>query len=84
MVYKLATGKMRSSSTLTTKKKPYGTATSGLTETVNAMIDHYLTAEYETTDSDYHILIRAQNKTPVKPRTTNRLQPQKFENLYKR
>jgi len=56
---------MRSSSTLTTIRRPDGTATSGLTETVNAMMDHFTPADYETTDSDYHTPIRAQDKTPV-------------------
>jgi hypothetical protein len=65
MVYKLATGKMRSSSILTTIRRPDGTVTSGLAETVNAMMDHFTPADHEITDSVYHKLIRAQNKTPV-------------------
>jgi hypothetical protein len=75
MVYKLATGKMRSNSILTTIRRPDGTVTSGLAETVNAMTDHFTPADHEITDSEYHKLIRTQNKTPVtteddKPFTT--------------
>jgi hypothetical protein len=65
MVYKLATGKMRISSILTTIRRPDGTVTSGLAETVNAMMDHFTPADHEITDSENHKLIRAQNKTPV-------------------
>jgi len=50
---------MRSSSTLTTIKRPDGIATKGLTETVNAMLDHFTPADHESTDTDYHTLIRA-------------------------
>ena len=56
---------MSSSSILTTIRRPDGTATTGLTETVNAMMDHFTPADHESTDTDYHTLIRAQNKTPV-------------------
>jgi hypothetical protein len=65
MVYKLATGKMRSNSILTTIRRPDGTVTSGLAESVNAMMDHFTPADHEITDSEYHKLITTQNKTPV-------------------
>lgn len=74
MVYKLATGKMRSSSTLSTITRPDGKVTSGMAEMLNVMMEHFTPADEEVTD-DYHKLIRAQNKTPVtteddKPFTT--------------
>ena len=74
MVYKLATGKMRSCSTLSTIRRPDGTVTSDLAETLNVMMEHFTPADEGATD-DYHKLIRAQNKTPVtteddKPFTT--------------
>jgi hypothetical protein len=40
MVYKLATGKIRSCSTLSTLRMPDGTVTSGMAETVNVMMEH--------------------------------------------
>ena len=74
MVYKLATGKMRSCRTLSTIRRSDGTVTTGLAETLNVMMEHF-TPEDEETNDDYHKLIRAQNKTPVtteddKPFTT--------------
>ena len=65
MVYNLATGKMRSCSTLSTIRRPDGTVTSGMAETVNVMMEHFTPADEEVTDREYHKLIRAQNKTPV-------------------
>ena len=75
MVYKLATGRKRSCSTLSRIRRPDGTVTSGLAETLNVMMEHFTPADEEPTDNDYHKLIRAQNKTPVtteddKPFTT--------------
>ena len=64
MVYKLATGKMRSCSTLSTIRRPGGTVTSGMAETLNVTMEHFTRADEEVTD-DYHKLTRAQNKTPV-------------------
>jgi len=75
IVFKLATGKVRTCSTLSTIRRPDGTVTSGMTETLNVMMEHFTPADEEVTDNDYHKLIRAQNKTPVtteddKPFTT--------------
>jgi coproporphyrinogen III oxidase-like Fe-S oxidoreductase len=39
-VYKLATGKPRTSSVMTTLRKPDGTETSSLQETMNIMLDN--------------------------------------------
>ena len=68
MVYKLASGKMRSDNTHSTKRRPDGTITSGMTDTLNAMIEHFTPADEEATDNDYHKAIRQQNKTPVTTR----------------
>jgi hypothetical protein len=65
MVCKLATGKMRNYSILTTIRRPDGTITSGLAETVNAMMDHFTPADHEITDSECHKLIKTQIKTQV-------------------
>ena len=74
MIYKLATGKIRSYSTLATIRRLDGTVTSGMAETLNVMTEHFTPADEEVTD-DYHKLITVQNKTPVtteddKPFTT--------------
>jgi hypothetical protein len=47
MVYNLATGKMRSCSTLSTIRRPDGTVTSGMAETVNVMTEHFTPADEE-------------------------------------
>ena len=65
MIYKLATVKKRSCSTLSTIRRPDGTVTSGMAETVNVTMEHFTPADEEVTDRDYHKLITAQNKTPV-------------------
>jgi TPP-dependent indolepyruvate ferredoxin oxidoreductase alpha subunit len=64
MVYKLATGKMRSCSTLSTIRKSDGTLTSGMAETIKVMMEHFTPTNEEVTD-DYHKSIKAQNKAPV-------------------
>jgi len=78
MVYKLATGKMRSCSTLSTIRRPDGAVTSGMEETLNVMMEHFTPADEEVTDNDYHKLIMVRNETPVtteddKPFTTTEI-----------
>jgi hypothetical protein len=63
-VYKLATGKIRSYSTLSTIRRPDGTVTTDMAETINDMKGHFTPADEEETD-DYHKLIRAQNETQM-------------------
>ena len=65
MVYKLATGKIKSCSTLSTLRRPDGTVTSDMVETVNVIIEHFTPADDEEMDNDHHKLIRAQNETQV-------------------
>jgi hypothetical protein len=72
MVYKLATGKMWSCSTLSTIRRADGTLTSGMAETMKVMMEHFTPT---VTDIDYYKSIREQNKAPVtteddKPFTT--------------
>ena len=64
MVYKLATGKIKSCSPLSTQRKPDRTVTTDMAETLHFMIDSF-TPEDEETDNEYHKLIRAQTKTPI-------------------
>jgi len=65
MIYKLATAKMRSCSTLSTIRTPDGTVTFGMSETLNVMMEHFTLADEEITYNDYYKLIRTQNETPV-------------------
>ena len=63
-VYKLATDKIKSCSTLSTIRRPDGTVTTDVAETINVMMGHFTPADEEETD-DYHKLIRAQNATQM-------------------
>jgi hypothetical protein len=65
MVYKLATGKIKSCSPLSTLRKPDGTVTTDMAETLRFMIDSFTPDDDEETDNEYHKLIRAQTKTPI-------------------
>jgi hypothetical protein len=46
-VYKLATGKLRSNSIMTTLRKPDGSETSSIPETINIMLNHFITDDRE-------------------------------------
>jgi hypothetical protein len=46
-VYKLAAGKTRASSIMTTLKEPDGSETSSIQETVNVMLEHLFTEDTE-------------------------------------
>ena len=57
-VYKLATGKVRSKSIMTTLRKPDGTETSSILETMNIMLDHLITVDREEEETCYNKNIR--------------------------
>jgi hypothetical protein len=66
---------MLNKSYLKKKRRPDGTVTSGMKETLNVIIEHFTPSEEEATDNDYHKSIRQQNKTSItteddKPFTT--------------
>ena len=65
MVYKLASGKINSCCTLSTLRRPDGTVTSDMAETINVTMEHFTPADDEETDNDYHKLIWAQKTTKV-------------------
>ena len=55
--YKLATGKVRTNSIMTTLRKPDGTVTSSILETMNSMLDHLITDDGEE-ENQHHKNIR--------------------------
>jgi hypothetical protein len=65
VVYKLATGKVKSCSTLSTLRKPDETVTTDMAETISFMMDSFTPPDEEETDNEYHKAIRAQIKTPM-------------------
>jgi len=62
MAYKLATGKIKICSTLSTLRKPDRTVTTEMAETMRFVMDTFAPEEM---DNEYHKLIRAQTKTPI-------------------
>ena len=63
-VYKLAAGKARNNSILTTLKKPDGSETSSIQETIKVMLDHIITEDREE-ETSYHKNIRKMIEEPT-------------------
>jgi hypothetical protein len=61
----LASGNLKQSSTLSTLRKPDGTNTRDLAETIGYMIETFTPEDKEETDSACHKLIRAATKVPI-------------------
>jgi hypothetical protein len=77
-VYKLASGNLKQSSTLTTLRKPDGTDTKDLAETIHYIIETFTPEDKEEIDSAGHKLFRATIKVPITteddiPFTTNEI-----------
>lgn len=64
-VYKLVTGKTRSNSAMTTLRKPDGSETSNIQETMNVMLDYLITEDREE-DTLHHKNIRKTIEEPIK------------------
>jgi len=64
-VYKLASGNLKQSSTLSTLRKPDGTDTKDSAETMRYIIETFTHEDKEETDSASHKLIRAATKVPI-------------------
>jgi hypothetical protein len=65
-VYKVATGNIKRCSSLSTLRKPDGTVTTDMADTMRFMIDSFTPEDDEETDNERHKLIRAQIKEPIK------------------
>ena len=61
-VYKLATNKNKKSPTMTTILKSDGSFTADLNETMQVMLDHLITTDDQSEDTEYHKHIRKTNK----------------------
>jgi hypothetical protein len=81
-VYKLATGSIKSCSSLTTLQKPDRTVTTDTAHTIRYTIDSF-TPEDEETDNECHKLIRAQIKEPIKTEDNKLLTPVKIREAIK-
>lgn len=65
-VYRIASGKTRKPIPLTTLKKPDGSLTSSLKETLQHMIDYFVPEDEEAADNNYHKQVRETNRIPLK------------------
>jgi len=63
--YKLAKGKARTNSIMTTLRKPDGTETSSILETMNIMLDHLIIDDREEEETYYHKNIRKIIEEPI-------------------
>ena len=64
-VYKLAAGKRRRQAQITSLRKPYGTLTTDMEETVKLMLEHFTPEDNVHNDSEIHKQIRAQTQGTV-------------------
>ena len=64
-VYKLAMGRIKSCSSLSTLRKPDGTVTTDTADTMRYMIESFTPEDDEETDNERHKIIRAQLKEPI-------------------
>jgi hypothetical protein len=64
-VYKLATGKARTNSIMTTLRKPNGTETSSLQETMNVMLDNIIAEDKEEEETYHHNSVRKMTEEPI-------------------
>jgi hypothetical protein len=64
-VYKLAAGKRRDNTQITTLRKPDGSLTEDLSETLQLMLEHFTPEDKEEDDTELHKLARAQALEPA-------------------
>ena len=63
--YRLASGKIRNSTTISTLKRKDGSYTTGLANTMNFIMDNFMPADEEGTDNEYHKQIRTKSMQPL-------------------
>jgi hypothetical protein len=64
-VYKLTAGKARNNSILTTLKKPDGSETSSIKETIKVMLDYIITDDREEEETSHHKNVRKMIEEPT-------------------
>ena len=64
-VYKIAAGKVRINTQLTTLRRPNRSLTQDLTVTLQLMLEHFTPEDKEDDDTDYHKLARARAREPM-------------------
>ena len=64
-MYKLASGKRRNNTQITTLRKPDVSLTEDLRETLHLMLEHFTPVDKEEDDTEHHKLARAQTVEPA-------------------
>jgi len=64
-VYKLASGKHKKTTTLTTVRLPNGQLTTDTKSTLNAMLNHFVPSDNECSDNQHHRSIRQETKASI-------------------
>jgi len=64
-VYKLAAGKKRNNTLITTLRQPGGSLTEDLRETIQVMLEHFTPVDKEEDDTELHKQARAQALEPA-------------------
>ena len=64
-VYKLAAGKRRNNTQLTTLRRPDGSTTKDIRETLQHMMEHFVPEDRDNDDTAYHTQARLQTQEPV-------------------
>ncbi|KAF2893642.1 hypothetical protein ILUMI_12532 [Ignelater luminosus] len=83
VIYKVASGKMGRSSTLTTIKKPGGTYTNNLKETVECMVSHFVAKDNPNTDDNTHKEIRNKLKKDIQTEDDKEFTRNEIEDIIK-
>ncbi|KAF2902174.1 hypothetical protein ILUMI_04013, partial [Ignelater luminosus] len=83
VVYKVASGKLGRSSTLTTIKKPDGTYTNNLKETVECMVSHFVAKDNPDTDDNTHKEIRNKLKEDIQTKDDKKFTRNDIEDIIK-
>ena len=79
-VYKITSNKNKKSPTMTTILKPDVSYISNLNETMQVMLDHLITKDNQTEDTECHKRIRKQIKEPIQTADDRELTPAEVEN----
>ena len=64
-IYRIAAGKRKHASQITTLRKPDGTLTANLHETLKYMLEHFTPEDSQNDDSDNHRQARTQSQEPI-------------------
>jgi hypothetical protein len=64
-VYKLAAGKRKNNTQLTTLRKPDGSLTADIRETLQHILEYFVTEDKDNDDTDFHTQARTQSQEPM-------------------